>query len=176
MSSTYPSLTYPIKPENLPDDKDPRALVDIIEATESHGVLEGGSRLGWFGGVMQEISTILNIPSLTFLKPGPWDRDNGIMFATVLDSKQVSQAIQAIEDIFQWVRTQPEKLLEIDDQGYSPEDIPSFLDEATVSLSPGVDDADSFNYLFDYLKSLQHLLKGAEQNGEFVIYVQFDGG
>jgi len=121
------------------------------------------------------LSEKCNLTNLDFLYCEPWESEGGYC-AVILNNERVKSAIESITFLLARFESNPDELIELDKAGgWKRDDVLQMLREAEPSLHPQVNEGDSLDYLFAYLKSFLALCQKAQQNGEFILYVQFDG-
>lgn len=177
MANTYPAFAFPLKPDALPKRLDSISQVVDLLNNESiqNKILSGSSRKGWLAWIVKRISEKYDLTNLDFMYSEPWLSEEGY-YATILNGEKIGSVIETITSLLALFEIKPHELIGLDNKEWSEDSILKMLHESEPSLHPKVDDGDGLNYLFAYLKSFLAICEKAAQEGDNIVYAQFDGG
>jgi hypothetical protein len=175
VSNTYPAFAFQLGLERLPVSLDSyEQVVDLLnDKSIQNEILCGSSRRGWLAWMVEAISKKYELTCLDFLY---CELPTNGYYATILNGNRIESVIAAITKLLTLFETKPAEIVALDDGGSSEEDVLRMLRAAKPSLHPKGDDGDHLGYLFAYLKSLLEICESAKQNGNVIVYAQFDGG
>ena len=156
-----------------------QAVSDRLDLKHLRHLLRGSTRNNWFKGAMKEILDSSGFERLRFLSEESFthsvvrtygETDWPSQLTVVKDSYDL--LIQDIDDLMDWCRSNPAEVHKFDDSW--ADDIDQEIDRAFFTLKPNdeaEEEGQGYHFLFCVLKTVGDLLRNAQHQDFWAIYV-----
>jgi hypothetical protein len=174
MSTRMPMVCVPVDPADVPSGALEPGFQFVDRLVKGDDMLYAESRNHFLAWAADKMAANYGLQSLSFVCGAPWEqpgRELGVLFTAA----QIDRVVADIDQLFALIADDPQRFLDIDSHmGCCATHLLAYVEGATASLKPMIDDGDTMDSVFNFLRSFQALCRRARDAGHHVLYVQFD--